>query len=52
MANCPCSYFDEDPESTLQLVAEVPYCECGHAVDEHDEWGECQAEDIATEATP
>lgn len=34
---CPCIYPDVDPED------ETETCACGHAADEHDESGQCQA---------
>jgi putative methionine-R-sulfoxide reductase with GAF domain len=38
MSECPCPLFDEDP---AMAILDVPYCACGHTIDEHDEWLEC-----------
>jgi ferredoxin-thioredoxin reductase catalytic subunit len=38
---CPCFHFD-----LASYDADQQWCECGHAEDEHDESGECQAEDV------
>lgn len=38
---CPCFYFEADPDLTTDPAVQV--CACGHADDEHDGRGECQA---------
>lgn len=39
---CPCFYPDPLPEST-DSEFESDRCACGHALDEHDDTGQCQA---------
>lgn len=39
--NCPCFYFEADPELATDPAVQV--CACGHADDEHDDQGECIA---------
>lgn len=39
---CACFYFDLDPAAYDEFG--VATCFCGHTDDEHDEFGECQAE--------
>jgi len=38
---CPCFYFEADPDLTADPAVQV--CACGHADDEHDDQGECRA---------
>ena len=40
---CPCFYPDPVPESG-DPEFQSDQCACGHALDEHDDTGECQAQ--------
>lgn len=44
--DCPCFYFELDPEASVADATGVALvvCACGHLDDEHDEDGDCQAE--------
>ena len=47
MAECPCFYFDVEG---FRAYGET--CECGHELDEHDEWGDCKAVYVEAAAGP
>lgn len=47
MSKCPCAPFELDHEDEFGEV-----CACGHRIDEHDEWQECQAEYVDEDVTP
>lgn len=44
MIECPCFYFELDPEMSSVAGLGIGICACGHTEDEHDENGDCQAE--------